>query len=67
MDPRDKPWDDSGTIGERLREFATMIENLGNPNDIVREKHTSELEKALQANPSDSLVLCIGLIFSAQL
>ena len=44
-----------------------MIENLGNPNDIVREKHTTELEKALQTNPSDSLVLCIGLIFSALL
>ena len=48
---------------ERLREFAVMVENLGNPNDIAREKHTAELEKTLQTNPTESLILCIGLLF----
>ena len=48
----------------RLREFGTLVENLGNPNDLVREKHTAELLRAIQSNQVQSLLLSIGLVFS---
>lgn len=49
---------------DRLREFGSLIENLGNPNDLIREKQTSELLREIQTNLIRSMLLSIGLVFS---
>lgn len=49
---------------DRLREFGSLIENLGNPNDLIREKQTAELLREIQTNQIQSMLLCIGLVFS---
>lgn len=51
---------------EQLREFGTLVENLGNPNDLVREKHTAELLRTIQSNQVQSMLLSIGLVFSSR-
>jgi hypothetical protein len=48
---------------ERIKEFGQMVENLGNPNDIVREKHTSDLLRTIHSSPVDSLLTCIALLY----
>lgn len=49
---------------EKVQEFGSMVENLGNPNDILREKHTADLLRALQNNPVESMLYCMAILFS---
>jgi hypothetical protein len=48
---------------DQMREFGQMIDNLGNPNDLVREKHTADLLRAIQLDPLNSMLLSIGIVF----
>lgn len=48
---------------DRVKEFCLTLENLGNPNEIVREKHTSELLKAIEMAPLQTLLECISVFF----
>jgi hypothetical protein len=42
----------------------TMVDHLGNPNEILREKYTGELLKWLNTMPLECLHYCIAMILS---
>lgn len=48
---------------DRVKEFCMVLENLGNPNEIVREKHTAELLKSIETSPVQTLLQCISVFF----